>query len=113
MNLDLVKSLGAEEVVDYTREDFTTGAVRYHAIIDAVGRRKSATALLRANEVLDAGGKLISIDDDFPKIRAEDLLLLQRLSESGQFQPASIAVIRWRRWPPRTATSSRGTNAAM
>jgi NADPH:quinone reductase-like Zn-dependent oxidoreductase len=86
-NLALVESLGADAVVDYTREDFTTKADRYDVIIDAVGRKKSAMALLRAGDVLTAGGKSISIDDDFPKLRAEDLLLLKRLAESGELTP--------------------------
>lgn len=86
-NLALVESLGAEAVVDYTREDFTARADRYDVIIDAVGRRKSAQALLRAGEALTPGGKSISIDDDFPKLHAEDLLLLKRLAESGELKP--------------------------
>jgi NADPH:quinone reductase-like Zn-dependent oxidoreductase len=86
-NLALVESLGAETVVDYTREDFTARADRYDAIIDAVGRRKSAKALVRAADALAPGGKSISIDDDFPKLRAEDLLLLKRLAESGEMKP--------------------------
>lgn len=86
-NLALVESLGAEAVVDYSREDFTARADRYDVIIDAVGRRKSAQALLRAGEALTPGGKSISIDDDFPKLHAEDLLLLKRLAESGELKP--------------------------
>jgi alcohol dehydrogenase len=86
-NLALVESLGAEAVVDYTAEDFTSSAERYDVIFDAVGRKKSAKALLRAGDVLAAGGKSISIDDDFPKLHAEDLLLLKRLAESGELKP--------------------------
>jgi NADPH:quinone reductase-like Zn-dependent oxidoreductase len=86
-NLALLESLGAEAVVDYTREDFTSRRERYDFILDAVGRRKSANALLRAREALAPGGKSISIDDDFPKLLAEDLLLLKRLAESGELKP--------------------------
>ncbi|MGE0813603.1 MAG: NAD(P)-dependent alcohol dehydrogenase [Vicinamibacterales bacterium] len=46
-NLDLVRSLGADHVVDYTREDFTAGPLRYDVILDAVGNR-SASELRRA-----------------------------------------------------------------
>lgn len=86
-NLALVESLGAESVVDYTREDFTKRGERYDVILDAVGRRKSAKALLRAEDALNPGGKSISIDDDFPKMNVDDLLLLKRLAESGELTP--------------------------
>ena len=38
-NFDLVRSLGADHVVDYTKEDFTQGEERYDAILDNVGNR--------------------------------------------------------------------------
>lgn len=36
-NMDLVRSLGADRVLDYTQEDFTKGAQRYDAVLDCVG----------------------------------------------------------------------------
>jgi NADPH:quinone reductase-like Zn-dependent oxidoreductase len=86
-NLALVESLGAESVVDYTREDFTKRGERYDVIIDAVGKRKSAAAMLHAGDALGPGGKSMSIDDDFPKQHAGDLLLLKQLAESGELKP--------------------------
>jgi NADPH:quinone reductase-like Zn-dependent oxidoreductase len=44
---DLVGSLGADDVIDYTREDFTDGLRRWDAIVDTAGRR-SLRALRRA-----------------------------------------------------------------
>jgi NADPH:quinone reductase-like Zn-dependent oxidoreductase len=38
-NADLVRSLGAEHVIDYTREDFTRNAQRYDVVFDLVGNR--------------------------------------------------------------------------
>ncbi|GAB1509479.1 NAD(P)-dependent alcohol dehydrogenase [Actinophytocola sp. KF-1] len=57
-NADLVRGVGADAVVDYTREDFTTG--RYDVVFDLVGNR-SLTALRRATTprgtvVLSGGG---------------------------------------------------------
>lgn len=86
-NLKLVESLGAESVLDYTREDFTSRAERYDLILDAVGRRKSAGAMRDAGRALSTGGTCISIDDDFPRPTQEDLELLKRLGESGALKP--------------------------
>src|SRR3954447_9194333 len=38
-NVDLVRSIGADEVIDYTREDFTQGRQRYDVMLDLVGSR--------------------------------------------------------------------------
>ena len=46
-NLDMVRSIGADQVIDYTREDFTRNGRRYELIIDAVGNR-SVSDLKRA-----------------------------------------------------------------
>ncbi|MFD6563552.1 NAD(P)-dependent alcohol dehydrogenase [Micromonospora profundi] len=54
-NVDLVRSLGADHVVDYTRDDFTRDGRRYDVVLDLVGNR-SLTALRRA---LTATGTLV------------------------------------------------------
>ncbi|SCL52079.1 NAD(P)-dependent alcohol dehydrogenase [Micromonospora chersina] len=59
-NVDLVRSLGADHVVDYTRHDFTRDAGRHDVVLDLVGNR-SLTALRRAltptgTLVLSGGG---------------------------------------------------------
>jgi NADPH:quinone reductase-like Zn-dependent oxidoreductase len=86
-NLQLVESLGAEAVLDYTREDFTSRTERYDFIFDAVGKRKSEAALKDVGHALAAGGTCVSIDDDFPMPTQQDLDLLKRLAESGALKP--------------------------
>ena len=86
-NLKLVESLGAEAVLDYTREDFTKRGERYDLVFDAVGKRKSAAAMRDAGRALTTGGMCISIDDDFPMPTQQDLDLLKRLAESGALKP--------------------------
>ena len=86
-NLKLVESLGAGAVIDYTREDFTRRPERYDIIFDAVGRRKSARALVDAQRALTPGGKVTSVDDSFPRPVPADLVVLKELAESGALKP--------------------------
>lgn len=55
-NVDLVKSLNADIVIDYTQQDFTNGNVQYDIIFDAVGKR----SLSQCKRVLKANGIYIS-----------------------------------------------------
>jgi alcohol dehydrogenase len=93
-NVELVESLGAESVIDYTREEFTTRPERYDLIFDAVGRRKSAAAMVNAARALAPGGLCISIDDDLPRSKQEDLDLIKTLAESGALKPVIDRVYR-------------------
>ena len=86
-NLELVRSLGATTVVDYTREDFTARGQRYDIIFDAVGKKKSATGLRHCDRALASGGKRLSVDDGTPKLLAEDLRLLGELAGKGEIRP--------------------------
>lgn len=86
-NVDLVTSLGAATVIDYTREDFTDRKERYDLIVDAVGRRKSTAALRRCRRVLAPRGTCVSVDDGTPKLRREDLELLGELATKGEIRP--------------------------
>jgi NADPH:quinone reductase-like Zn-dependent oxidoreductase len=86
-NVDLVASLGATTVIDYTREDFTDRAERFDLILDVVGKRKSAAALRRCRQVLAPGGACVSVDDGKPKLRREDLVLLGELATKGEIRP--------------------------
>jgi NADPH:quinone reductase-like Zn-dependent oxidoreductase len=54
-NVELVRSLGADRVIDYTREDFTQDSERYDLILDNVGNR----TLLSMRRVLSPNGKCV------------------------------------------------------
>src|SRR5262249_37403997 len=66
-NLELVKSLGADKVIDYTKEDFISRRELYDFIFDAVGKRKSSKLKLQCKKALTQNGKYISVDDGSPK----------------------------------------------
>ncbi|WP_030607535.1 NAD(P)-dependent alcohol dehydrogenase [Streptomyces fulvoviolaceus] len=58
-NVDLVRSLGADHVIDYTREDFTRGTPRYDVVLDLVGNRSLGElrrALTPAGALVLSGG---------------------------------------------------------
>ena len=86
-NLELVRSLGATTVVDYTTEDFSESGQRYDLIFDAVEKKKSAAGLRRCDRALASGGKRLSVDDGAPKLLAKDLMLLGELAGRGEIRP--------------------------
>jgi NADPH:quinone reductase-like Zn-dependent oxidoreductase len=101
-NLDLVRSLGADQAVDYTTTDFTRDGRRYDLILDTVGNR-SVPELRRA---LDASGKAAvtgftsvakllgvslrggkAIAQVQAHVTTEDLERLSELIEAGKLRP--------------------------
>jgi NADPH:quinone reductase-like Zn-dependent oxidoreductase len=56
-NMEMVRSIGADQVIDYTREDFTKGSQCYDRILDTVGNH----SLLACSRVLNPKGTCISI----------------------------------------------------
>jgi NADPH:quinone reductase-like Zn-dependent oxidoreductase len=83
-NFELVKSLGASKVIDYTKEDMTKHKDTYDFIFDAVGKRYSAKLNLKKN--LNPNGKFISVDEK-PQICVDDLIFLKNLIETGKIKP--------------------------
>jgi len=85
-NLELVKSLGADTVIDYTKEDLISRGERYDFIFDAVGKSKSSKLKTQCKKVLTKNGKYKSVDKGSPKSLTEYLDLLNELFEAGHFK---------------------------
>jgi NADPH:quinone reductase-like Zn-dependent oxidoreductase len=102
-NLELVRSLGADEVIDYVKEDFTKNGQTYDAIFDAVGKH----SFRRSKGSLNPGGVYLPTDGFWnlalwlvhkrvgdkkvvfelpPRMRKEDVLFLKGLIESGEYR---------------------------
>jgi NADPH:quinone reductase-like Zn-dependent oxidoreductase len=108
-NVELVRSIGADHVIDYTKEDFTAGGPRYDLILDNVGNHSMAQtrrALTPAGTLISnggghAGGKLartlrtmlVSIvvkQQASPTVKTQnhdDLVVLRDLVEAGKVTP--------------------------
>jgi NADPH:quinone reductase-like Zn-dependent oxidoreductase len=103
-NAHLVRSLGADRVVDYAKEDFTQTRETYDIILDAVGN----CSFDRCKAVLAPGGRLLLVVATLGQLvgalvwssragrkvlggvastRAADLLFLRAVAESGAFKP--------------------------
>ncbi|MGE1103230.1 NAD(P)-dependent alcohol dehydrogenase [Peribacillus simplex] len=82
-NFELVKSLGADEVIDYTEEDFTERQERYDIIFDAVGKSSKASS----KKALTPNGRYVSVEGQgIAKVLTEDLLLLKELIETEKIK---------------------------
>lgn len=102
-NLELVRSIGADHVIDYTQADFTKNGQRYDLIFDAVGNRSVSdykhalspngicsvagfTTLSRLFQVMLLGGKQIGLMET-AKTNKKDLLFIKDLLEAGKVVP--------------------------
>jgi NADPH:quinone reductase-like Zn-dependent oxidoreductase len=96
-NLELVRSIGADHVIDYTKEDFAKKEQRYDLILDSVANRPISdyTGVLTPNghyvavafnvRALITGGKKVNQLSHEPN--AEDLVFMKELIEAGKVVP--------------------------
>ncbi|MEI6089405.1 MAG: NAD(P)-dependent alcohol dehydrogenase [bacterium] len=84
-NLTLVKSIGADNVLDYTKEDFRKTAERYDFIFDAVAK----TSRSSCKPLLNPKGIFISAHDNQNSIpiNTDDLNFIKELLENSQLKP--------------------------
>ncbi len=80
-NLEWVKSLGADKVIDYTKEDFTRGNETYDAIFDTVGK----SSFSRSKRALKKNGFYLSVNS-LSSPKTEDLIFLRELIEAGKIK---------------------------
>ena len=85
-NFELVKSLGADKVIDYTKQDFTKCGKRYDVVFDAVGKMISGLSKSRCQKMLTPNGMFLSVEMD-RKDQVEDLTFLAGLIEKGEIKP--------------------------
>ncbi len=83
-NLDMVKSLGADKVIDYTQEDFTQNIETYDIIFDAVGKLSSS----QCKKSLKKNGVYLNVltSSYDLKLKPDDLLFLKELMEMGKLR---------------------------
>jgi len=80
-NLEWVREMGADAVIDYTVEDFTEGEARYDCVFDAVAKLPKS----KRRKALTPTGRFVSISQDY-KESTEDLILLKKVIEAGKLK---------------------------
>ncbi len=86
-NLDLVRSLGADDVLDYTRVDALPLGAAYDVVLDSVGGLKTSRLKDACRRALAPGGRNVSIDDGDLELSSTRLEQLAELVESGALTP--------------------------
>ena len=86
-NIDFVKSLGADEVIDYTRNDAPPAGARYDFVLDSVGGIKTSKLKKACRRALTPKGRYVSIDDGDLQLSSERMERLKELIEAGTITP--------------------------
>lgn len=81
-NLGMVKALGADHVIDYTKEDFSSGAERYDVIFDTVAKFPRS----KASKALTPNGTFVSMARLDTKENMDNLIYIRELIEAGQIK---------------------------
>jgi NADPH:quinone reductase-like Zn-dependent oxidoreductase len=85
-NLELAKSLGADNVIDYSKVDALDPNVQYDFILDAVGKSKTSNLKEACKKALAPKGKYVSIDDGKLMLDSKHLALIKELVEAGHIK---------------------------
>jgi NADPH:quinone reductase-like Zn-dependent oxidoreductase len=80
--LEMVKSLGADQVIDYTQEDFSTSGVRYDTIFDTVAKCQKAQYV----RALKPNGTYVTVAKLNTKQSEEEFTVIQRLIAAGNIR---------------------------
>ena len=81
-NIDMVKSLGADEVIDYKKQDYTTRSQDFDIVFDAVGK----TSKTVAKRILKDSGVFVSVNM-LTSEKIEDLLEIKQTAEAEKLKP--------------------------
>lgn len=86
-NLEMVKNLGADYVIDYTKEDIVPAGVKFDFILDAVGKAKTSKLKDSCKKALSSNGRYVSIDDGALKNSSQRLKQSKEFAEAGYIKP--------------------------
>ena len=86
-NIEMVKSMGADAAIDYTKQDALDPELKFDFIFDAVGKNKSSGLKKSLGRNLIANGTEASIDDENLKLDSKRLDLVRNLIETGHIKP--------------------------
>ena len=85
-NMEMVRSLGADRVLDYTKDQPESIEKDYDLVLDAVGRWKDSSFKQQCKSALKQDGKYISVDDGSPKAMINDLELINEIVKEGKLK---------------------------